>query len=227
MKQIMKIISQHYWSIKLFLNHHKTILREMKVQGLKHPSVGILLAAVLTSIFWLYEITTVIGWDNFNWLTSEFYAPIVFCLLVTTAYLTPFLWYHRSIDAKVVLTCGSLLSVNFVSLLCGGLAIHYANAAEGQIDLMAIFAILGILLFSFGNYWITDQLILKLRPFVIFLFLGVAVISLLLGRLMVSVFKGFAHYPSMLDAVKMGYPQFWLCLLSGILAVFIVKAFEE
>lgn len=78
-------------------------------------------------------------------------------------------------------------------------------------------------LFSFGFYFATSKYLQKLKIWTVFLFPLIIVMSCIFGTLTIKIHSGFGSSTDFIDAVKMGYPIFWLEIFLGTYAFLISK----
>ena len=205
----------------------------MTKQEMIRASIGILLLAMLAEAIWLYEIQVRIGWVGLDWLRKDLFSPLGVSFCAATAYLLPFIVKYKHIDGKVVLT--------WLSFICLNMAVFYFGEAVlkslfsrmslllsvGQSLKMRIFGLLAVGIFAFGYSRITDKLIIKVRKQQVVLFILVAFLMFGLGNLTVYFIKGFGNGDTLADAVKMGYPQFWVCILMGVSGILTLVYFSD
>ena len=205
----------------------------MTKEEIKQALIGILLLAVLAEAIWLYEIVVKISWTGLTWLKRDLFSPYVICACAATAYIVPFIVKYRLVDGKVVLTWLSFICLNIAMFYFGETVlkkifsplIAFLSLRENiKIRLFGLFAVAA---FAFGYYQITDKLILKVRKQQVVLFILSVVLMFVLGNITVFLLRGFGHGDSLVDAVKMGYPQFWICILLGLSGIFTVAYFDD
>jgi hypothetical protein len=81
--------------------------------------------------------------------------------------------------------------------------------------------------FAFGYFHITDKLIIKVRKQQLVLFILSAFLMFILGNITVFFIHGFGNSDTLVDAVKMGYPQFWICVLMGLSGILTLVYFSD
>ncbi len=205
----------------------------MTKEEIKQAFIGVLLLAILAESIWLYEIVVKIGWKGLGWLKQDLYAPWGVCTCAATAYVLPFIVKHRFMDAKVILT--------WLSFICLNIAVYYfgetvlkklfspliALLSFGESLKIRLFGLFAVGIFAFGYYHITNQLILKVRKQHVVLFILAVVLMFILGSITGFLIRGFGQGSSLVDAIKMGYPQFWICILLGLSGVLTIMYFSE
>lgn len=194
----------------------------MTKKEIQHTLLGILLLAALSESTWLYEMKVRFDWVSLIWLKKDLYSAWFVCMCAATAYLLPFLVKYRRIDSKVILTWLTFICLNISAYYMGDAVLK--NLFSPVIEFLTFtdslkFRLLGVFavcLFAFGYHFITYHLIMEVRKQQAVLFFASAFLMFLLGNLTVLVIVGFGKGDSLADAVKMGYPQFWICLLLGV-----------
>ena len=200
---------------------------------LRHAIISIVLLAVLCEAVWLYEIVVNIGWSGLNWLKKDLFSPYVICFLTATAYLLPFWLKYKVIDVKVILTLLTLFSINAAAYLCTDSILKImslpvsVSMTEGEMTKIRLVRMLVFLIFSFGHYFVTDKLVTEVDKRLTALFMLNSVLMFVLGIITAFFIRGFGNGYSLADAVKMGYPQFWICILMGLSGVFAVVRFSD
>ena len=200
---------------------------------IKQALIGIVLLAFLAEAVWLYEIVVKIGWTGLVWLKSDLFSPIVICACAATAYIVPFIVKYRLIDGKVALTWLSFICLNIAVFYFGETVLKklfsplIALLSLGENIKIRFFGLFAVGAFAFGYNQITDKLILKVRKQQVVLFILSVVLMFVLGNITVFLLRGFGYGDSLVDAVKMGYPQFWICILLGLSGILTVMYFED
>ena len=197
----------------------------MTKQEIRQALTGILLLAILAEAMWLYEIVVRIGWANLAWLRKDFISPFGVCFCAATAYLLPFIVKYKQIDGKVILTWLSFICVNIAVFYIGEAVLKnlfsplIALLSFGASLKMRLFGLFAVSIFAFGYYFITHKLIFNVRKQQLALFPLSVFLMFVLGSVTVFLIPGFGNGESIVDAVKMGYPQFWICTLLGITGI--------
>lgn len=205
----------------------------MTKQEIRQALTGILLLAILAQALWLYEIVVRIGWANLAWLRKDLISPLGVCFCAATAYLLPFVVKYKQIDGKVILTWLSFICVNIAVFYIGEAVLKnlfsplIALLSFGKSLKMRFFGLLAVSIFAFGYYIITHKLIFNVRKQQLALFPLSVFLMFVLGSISVFLIPGFGNGESIVDAVKMGYPQFWICLLLGVTGILTVIYFSD
>ena len=196
-------------------------------------SIGILLLAMLAETIWLYEIVVRIGWTSLGWLEKDLFSPFAVCFCAATAYILPFLIKYKHIDGKVILTWLSFIFINITVFYMGDAVLkslfsRFSMALSIADNLkMRLLGLLAVGIFSFGYYFVTNELIIKVCKQQVALFILIVFFMFVLCVVTVSVFDGFGHATGFTEAIKMGYPQFWVCVLLGVSGILTNMYFSE
>jgi hypothetical protein len=185
----------------------------------------ILGCAILSTSIWLLEIVKRIGWAGELWLEKDLLSPIVISIFIALAYITPFWMSYSRIDGRIILSTLTFSMINLstyflTTAILRGMLLH-ASAS------LWVFSLFVFALFVGGYYYVTDQLIMPLRKNRIVLFCLVLIGLLILSITTAFVIRGFGVGYSFTDAFKMGYTHFWLCILLGLVGVYLVEKYKE
>ncbi len=194
---------------------------------------GILLLAMLAEALWLHEIVVRIGWASLLWLKEDLISPIAICFCAGTAYILPFIIKYKQLDGKVILTWLSFVFLNIAVYYFGEAVLKnlfsrvIVYLSLGANIKMRFFGLFAVGLFAFGYHLITRHLIMQVSKQQTVLFLISAFLMFVLGILTAVFIPGFGQSAMLADAVKMGYPQFWICMLLGASGILTITHFAE
>jgi hypothetical protein len=189
-------------------------------------SLLIILSLAITSVaIWLFEMTKIIGWKGLEWLQVELFSPYAICCLAAGCFMTPMMLKYRKIDSKIILTFLTYALINIIAFF---LAEVFFKGIYSRADFMGNkygLYFLGFMIFigfSIGYYIVTHYLIVNMPKLFAVVFATSEILMFILAIVTVYFVRGFGHYYNLIDAVKMGYPQFWICILLGLSGVFIL-----
>lgn len=194
-------------------------------------TLAIVTLAFAGTIIWLVEILAIKGWHGLNWLKGSLYAPYFSTLLAVFAFITPFCFSSTLSKVKIVV---SILILYIISIFCFKLGQTLSFSMYSRLFILNKyypeypFNIIGIslLLFPFlgFTYWIVSNLLLLKNKKTNIIFLTALIISSIpLSLLTIQLFTGFGTHKGWIDAVKMGYPIFWLTIGLGLAGMIIAK----
>lgn len=187
--------------------------------------VAIATFAFLSQTIWLIEIVLKIGWHGTAWLKQDLYSPILISLFAAMAYITPFWVRYRKVDRRIILT---LLVFYMINVSCYLLAhVLFSGLQSQSTPLLKVLGILIFILFAGGYYYVTNELIMPIKKRFATLFALSEVLMFVLSMVSIFIIKGFGRGGQWVDAVKMGYPAFWITLFLGLSAVFLVTKSED
>lgn len=183
-----------------------------------------LLLPVLLSLaawgLWLYEINYVKGWYGLTWLDGSLFSPYYITALVVLSFLLPFILNKIRetrffISAFVLLYIISWICYVGGKLVCYEMYARFVGSYPGELRALFISSALLFLACGLGYRFVTHKLItpLQKRKAVYLSFSLILVIPLSL--LTVYLFPGFGDGKDWIDAVKMGYPVFWVTIILG------------
>ena len=194
---------------------------------MKSPKTSIaiiLIAAILNISFWLFEILVIKKWASLNWLKPPLYAPYAIVLLTTLAYLAPIQLHYRASRINWLISVGGLYLFSLAEFhagkqLCYALYSRYWIITK--IDLAIGCTAIGLLFSGLAAAcaFSSRQLNRKIsyKPIFVNAVLFICVIPLSL--LSIKLIPGFGAGSGWIDAVKMGYPAFWITILIGVAAL--------
>jgi hypothetical protein len=201
----------------------------MTKQELKRTLIGIIILAFLSQGLWLFEMTSIVGWENSEWVTRFLFTPFVICFLAAGAYLMPFMVKHGSIDAKVSLTFGSFFFLNITCYILGEMVLKFlynpsvATLPQASITLYRLLGISTIGIFAYGYFYLTQQLVTPVNKRQILLFITAIGFMFFMGFLTTFLLKKGIVLRNIIGAVKMGAVQFWIGILLGLIGIVSVK----
>lgn len=190
-------------------------------------SIGL---AVLALVLWLVEMTQRIGWDGSEWLSAFHYSILIIAVFAIAAYLLPFYWLFR-FPFQRILAAGTELYFVF-------LAAYFLEKAV-LLTLFSRFYLfsspyltwsiqpLVLILTALSFFFVTQRWLQPLRwqhPVLV----GSGIfLSLILSLITVKFIPAFNGHMELWDAVKMGYPFFWIVLLMGIVGIVSTHLLKE
>ena len=192
---------------------------------LRQSIIIIISFAILSEALWLGEIVGKIGWAGTAWLKGNLYSPFLICLFASTAYMVPFWVSYRKIDGRLILT---LLTFYMINLSCYLLSdVVFKGLHHNPTAFLQILRIIIVAIFIGGYYYVTSELILPLKKEYALIFAICLAFMGILSLATVFILRGFGTSYGFVDAVKMGYPQFWVCILLGLSGLFFVSKNNE
>lgn len=198
---------------------------------LKQSLLIIVPLAIASLIIWLYEITKIIGWKSLNWLQADLFSPYIICCLAALCFMTPIALKYQKVDGKIILTFLTLALVNLIAFFLAEAFFKAVYSRNPLIfnDLNPIYGLgaLTFIGFAVSYYCITHYLIVNMPSLFTVVFAASEVLIFLLAIITVYFIRGFGNYYDLVDAVKMGYPQFWACILLGLSGVFVMSKNAE
>ncbi|MDZ7879974.1 MAG: hypothetical protein U5L45_20010 [Saprospiraceae bacterium] len=182
------------------------------------------LASVSTAL-WLFEMTKVIGWSSLDWLEADLISPYVICSLAAICFMTPIVLKYKKIDGKIILTFLTLTMINIAAFFLAELVLKGVFSELSFFSEKAGTYTLGIITFigfALGYYIVTHYLIVNMPRLYVFIFASTEVLMFVLAVITSSLTRGFGGQSYFSDLIKMGYPQFWICILLGLSGIFIL-----
>jgi hypothetical protein len=190
-------------------------------------SLLIIVALAATSIaVWLYEMTKIIGWSSLNWLQADLMSPYLICCLAAICFMTPIVLKYQKIDSKIVLT---FLTLSLINIIAFFFAETFFKGVLNRMNLFGdktgFYALGGVTFVGFAAsyYFVTHFLIVNMPRTYIAIFATAEILMFVLATITAFFIRGFGNNSYLADVIKMGYPQFWICILLGLSGIFILN----
>ena len=185
----------------------------------KHLLVIFLLS--LTAIaLWLGEILFIKGWHGLNWLSGPLYSPFLSTVFVVAAFLSSFIHGRSLIKKNVILAYCLLYIVGIFCYIAGAVLVSlpYRMFLWSEFDYYLV-EFMGFLLFPLMalSYWLITQKLIRKTKKTHILYLTLFSLAVLpLSMLSIWICPGFGSGDGEVDAIKMGYPVFWMAMMMGL-----------
>lgn len=192
-------------------------------------SLIIVLAFSVTGTgIWLYEIVKLKGWYNLSWLQETLFAPYFLTLIAVMAFLVPFQIYGFADFRKIAFPAIILYVISIVCYEAGKYLCFntYRSFYEfSNLELIYLLSISLLLFLVIGlSYWLMSNVWMKKNKKANAIFIALfALLTIPLSMISVKVIPGFGSGSDWIDAVKMGYPVFWMIASLGISGLMISK----
>jgi hypothetical protein len=177
---------------------------------------------------WLFEIVAIKTWDSMAWLKHRLYSPLIIIPFTVWAYILPF-YMERKVDLKgtlvpfVILCAIAVICFTIGKRLCFALYNNYDfDGLESYsiliLSAFALFALLGFTCWFVANLRMGNT---RKRNTVFITLLLIFTVPLSLFT--VQLIPGLGSGDDWIDAVKMGYPVFWITVFMGLSGIFISR----
>lgn len=185
--------------------------------------------ALLAYALWFVEINYFIGWEGMEWLTPTHYSVFGIAALVVVAYLLPL----RLLSKKPLNALAKAgIELYFVALAAYFLEKLVLLTLYTQFygflnpDWLLVLQVLVLVMTVLSFHFVTQRWLQPLRWQQTLVF-GAAMLlpyplSLLSARYLFHFNQG-----GILDAIKIGYPFFWITLLMGIAGLIATQNFTK
>lgn len=174
---------------------------------------------------WLYEIVHVVGWMSLDWLTLPLYSVYIVTGITVASYLAPILLWSKA-KWYVMLACivGMYLAA-YGGYYLGRMMFTqlYAGVTDSKhvLDVWALFFI--VLMVSAVFFFLKQYFLFKSGQFHVLTLMAVFISVIPASLATIEWFPGFGNSVGFVDAVKMGYPMFWVNLMLGWTAYAMVR----
>lgn len=177
-------------------------------------------------LIWLAEIVYGIGWMSLAWLRAELASVYVVAALAVGSYLSPIVIYSRQTPWPTYLFCFTVL---YISSLAGFFlsknvffALYSRIAVSEHIwQVWMLFFISGLVSAVF--FYVKQIYLFKSHGLHVFTLMFVFLSVIPASLITIDWFPGLGKSSFFVDAVKMGYPAFWVNILLGQCSYFLVR----
>lgn len=181
-----------------------------------------LLLALLANALWLSEIFLVHGWEGIHWAFPVHYSVFVIALLAVIAYLLPFRFIRSAPYSQLIRSTAEIYPVTLIAFfLSKTIFFSLYSGFYGYLSAypFRLLLVLLVLLVSFSIHFVTRRNLHRIRWGHGF-FVAAGILSVVpLSILTVRFLPGFGEGSTFVDAIKMGYPYFWIVGMMGLLGM--------
>lgn len=179
------------------------------------------IAAALSISVWLCEIVSIDSWQSLQWLHVTLISPYIITLLAALSFIVP-LYFQLKLPLKKTIV--SVVFLYCVNTVCFYFAQRFFYDTSWNVDITDIVRLLILSIVFSMMHWFIIRKVFKLKVKAsIFILVLVPFISMGLSLLTVFICPGFGFQTNFVDAVKMGYPQFFGVLCIGLTSVYFSK----
>jgi hypothetical protein len=188
-----------------------------------------LLVGAVCLLLWMYELHQVIGWQGVKWLRQPIQSVYVITFLIVLTFLLPLIVVLKmpigwTLFYTILLYGASLVA--FFSARAMFHTLYTRGLVLGDEALIAysIWKLLGIVILLSIIYFIPMRHFHKKTDGMHVLTIIVAFISVIPASIIcVETIPLWNHRAAFLDAVKIGYPAFWVPVFLGMLSTAAAK----
>lgn len=190
----------------------------------------VLIFAIVANIIWLVEIVQGIGWAGTSWIRHEHSSIFIINLLTILSYELPFFIKtspKRPWIALLLLYFSGLIFFYIskgILVSLAGFSFFFLPRQTLLIFLLILFAI--PITAAFSIHRLSNQLLMPIQRKAIFVLLIAMIAPIFLGMLTINFFPGYGYQKGFADAIKMGYPFFWVIVSMGIAGMLISSRFQ-
>ncbi|WCL82489.1 hypothetical protein PPO43_05170 [Saprospira sp. CCB-QB6] len=179
------------------------------------------LLACLAWSLWQFELNFLVGWGGTHWLHVPFYTTPIICGIAAISYMLPLFIWGRNIPLYKYWTIFFLLmgsSWGAYSLAYLAFANLYSKIHFGDTGFLVGSALFVLVFLESIVFWATRTFFGRSPSFHILSLAFMFIMCVPLSLISIDFFPAFGGGHNFIDAVKMGYPIFWVCLQLGILS---------
>jgi hypothetical protein len=166
-----------------------------------------------------------VGWKSLDWLRVPLYSVPIVAGLVVASYLLPILMWSKA-KWSIILACtASMYAAAFGGYWAGKflfMALYSRAASEKHVwHVWAMILLVTVVAAIF--FFLKQRFLFKSGRFHILTLVAVFITVVPASLATVEWIPGFGNGITFVDAVKMGYPMFWINVLLGWTAFAMVK----
>jgi len=194
------------------------------------PFLFILVLALLAFAGWFVEINYFIGWEGAEWLSYNHYSVFGIAALVVIAYLLPLYLIARKPMQRLWKAGVELYFVVLAAYFLEKLVlITLYTQFYGFLnpDWLLVMQVLVLVMTVMSFHFVTQRWLESLRWQQTLVFGAAMLLPYPLSLLSVQYLFNFSNDTLLMDAVKMGYPFFWITLLMGIAGLIATQNFTK
>lgn len=180
-------------------------------------------------LLWWYELHQLIGWQGMKWLKAPLTAVYVITALVVLVFLLPMLVELKMTVPWLILYSLLLYGASLVAFFTAK-KIFYTLYTKGLIIndhhtiALSIWKLMGVVIGLSAIYFIPMRHFHKTTDGMHILTIIVAIISVVPASLIsVESLPLWSSKMAFIDAVKLGYPIFWISIFLGLLSTAAAK----
>lgn len=180
------------------------------------------LLATTGTALWLIEIINFKGWYSLNWLNETLYSPYLIILVSVFAFIVPFITTNQLSIKKITRPVILLYLVSLISYQSGKHLCYTLYAFGDWTDnllLLGTMALIPFLLHALVYWYVTHRIIKTSTPSKAVYFVMFNILVVPLSMISILINSGFGSGTDWVDAVKMGYPVFWMTLMLGLMGI--------
>lgn len=188
----------------------------------------ILALSIVGISLWLFEIVQMKGWYSLSWLHETLFAPYFVTILAVLAFLIPFQVYgfmnfRKTLFPALILYVISIVCYEFGKYLCFKFYTSFYEFTMLELISMSSISLLLFLILGL-SYWLVSNMWMKMNRKTNSLYIALStLLTIPLSLLAIRIFPCFGSGTNWIDAVKMGYPVFWMIASLGISGLMISK----
>lgn len=187
--------------------------------------------AIAGNCLWLYEIVMIKGWHGLNWISKGLlYSPYLITLSFVFAYIIPFI-FTKYISIKksffIIFILYVISAFYFEVAVNVNCSFLFGRCPRTLFNSNRIFFLLFLpsifILPFFGRiYWyITNRFIKKNKKSNRHIILILSLLTIPSSLLTIQMNSGYSSGKDWIDAIKMGYPIFWITMFIGLSGIII------
>jgi hypothetical protein len=179
-----------------------------------------ILLGIASLAMWLTEIRVYIGWEGIEWIRRDLKSVYIITLFIVLSYVLPVViiskpkWFN-SLISIVLLYVFSLISYFVSKWIFKQL---YTKMGDETHVVYVWYLILVVTIVAGIFYYLKQFLLFKSEIFHVMTIIAVFISIVPASLITIEWVKGFSVIESFVEAVKMGYPIFWLNVLMGLVS---------
>lgn len=187
----------------------------------------VLILAVAGNAIWLYEISVIFSWHGLGWIYAPLKSPYIITLLTVLAFVLPIHLANRNIPhSKKAKAIALLYLTSMLFYRLGKMICYSVYQIFLPLDFLIGYLILSLIIFLLlgYTYWfLSNRFLMPNKKKNTLLLAFMSLLTVPVSWVTVYIVPGYGSSYQWVDAVKMGYPVFWITLLLGISSIIIAR----
>jgi len=184
-----------------------------------------ILLGIASLAMWLTEIRVYIGWEGIEWIRRDLKSVYITILFSVFSYVIPAVIFVRPKWLNTLLCIFTLYFFSLLSYFVSKWIFKqlYIKIGEESHVFYVWLLIVTVTIVAIIYYYVKQFLLFRSERFHVMTIVAVFISIVPASLITIEWFKGYAVIESFVDAVKMGYPLFWLNVLMGWVSYAMVK----
>lgn len=182
---------------------------------------------ILSVTIWILEIRYFIGWDGIEWILFDMKSVYLVALFSVLSFVLPPVIIGYSNSKRALIAALILYVFSIFAFFLSKQIFRQLYLKIGEKDhVIYVWLLIFLVTITAAIFYLTKDIFLfKSEKFHIMTIVAVFISIVPASMITIEWFRGFAVTESFVEAVKMGYPIFWLNILLGWVSYVMAKRF--